>query len=250
MNATQTGEIAKINLVQDQSPQKAAKRAGLLYLIFIVTFAVSFFIQSKPIVSGDEAATARNILASQSLFRFGFMLELISAVFFLLSAWALYVILKPVNENLAFLFVLLLLAGVAIECVGKASHFVALTLLSSADYSKVFQAGQLQGLAMLFLGLDNIGGSISALFYGVWLFPLGYLVIKSGFLPRILGILLIADGFCVLICFFQIFLFPGYEKLTYPLFPVMFIAEFSLGLWLMIRGVKIKDRDQSIRPTI
>ena len=89
---------------------------------------------------------------------------------------------------------------------------------------------------MLMLNIN--GNVVMVLFYGLWLFPLGYLVFKSGFLPKILGILLIADGVSLLICFFQLWLFPGYEKMTYPLYPIMFVAEFGLSLWLIIKGVK------------
>jgi hypothetical protein len=107
-----------------------------------------------------------------------------------------------------------------------------------------FKADQLQAQAMLFLNLSGSGNVITGLFYGVWLFPLGYLVVKSGFLPRILGILLILDGFCLLIGFFQLCLFPGHENLIYPLYPVMFIAEFGLALWLLIKSVKVKVQSE------
>ncbi len=215
--------------------------AGFFYLIYIVTFAFSFFVQRRPTVSGDAATTAKNIMASEELFRIGFTSELIAALFFLLAAWALYMLLKPVNKNLALLFVLLNIAGVVIECTGTLIHFAPLLLLSGADYLKLFNADQLQALAMLFLNFSGIGNMIAGLFYGLWLFPLGYLVLKSGFLPRILGILLILDGICLLICFFQACLFPGYERIGYPLYPVMFIAEFGLALWLLVKGVKEQE---------
>jgi len=233
------------NRIADQSPLKAARMAGFLYLIFMVTFASSTFVQSGPIVHGDAAATARNILAHVWLFRIGVISELFSAVFFLLAAWALYVLLKPVNKALALLFVLFLLGGVAIECVNSLNHFASQLLLSDADYLKVFRPDQLQALSMFFLNLGYKGGTVAGLFYGIWLFPLGYLVYKSGFLPKILGILLIMDGFCLLACFFQVFLFPGYERMMYPLYPVMFIAEFGLTLWLLIKGVKHQPLDAS-----
>ncbi len=231
------------NRIADPSPFKTARMAGFLYLIFIVTFASSTFVQSNPVVSGDAAATARNILAHAWLFRIGFIGELVSAVFFLLAAWALYVLLKPVNKNLALLFVFFLLGGVVIECVHSLNHFASQLLLSDADYLKVFRSDQLQALSMFFLNLGYKGQTIAGLFYAIWLFPLGYLVLRSGFLPKILGILPILDGFCLLICFFQIFLLPGYERMTYPLYPVMFIAEFGLTLWLLIKGVRHQPLD-------
>jgi uncharacterized membrane protein YesL len=110
--------------------------------------------------------------------------------------------------------------------------------LSGADYLKVFQADQLQAVAMLFLTLYKNGFIIAQIFYGSWLLPLGYLVFKSGYLPKILGILLMIDCFGVLAWFFQFFLFPDYKVITYPAFAVGFIAEFSLSLWLLIKGVK------------
>jgi len=224
------------NSIGNLSQRTVARVAGFLYLIYIVTFASSSFVQGKPIVSGDAAATARNIMASEWLFRIGFTSELLAALLFLLTAWALYVLLKPVNRSLALLFVLLNLAGVAVECISTLIRFAALLLLSGADYLKAFTTDQLQVLGMLLLNLGNSGNMVSVLFYGAWLFPLGYLVVKSCFLPRILGMLLIIDGFCLLICFFQLCLFPGHEKLTYPLYPVMFIAECGFALWLLIKG--------------
>ena len=221
------------------SRKKTARMAGFLYLMFLVTLVFAEdAVRSKLIVFGDGAATANNIMASEGLFRIGFMSDLLSAVFFLLSAWALYVLLKPVDKNLALLFVLLILGGVAIQSINMLNQFAALLLLSGADYLKVFQADQLQALAMLFLNLYKNGFIIAQVFYGAWLFPLGYLVFKSGFLPRILGILLMIDCFGVLIWFFQFFLFPGYEVITYPGLMVSLIAEFSLALWLLIMGAK------------
>lgn len=224
--------------IVDWSPRAVARAAGLLYLIFIVTFASSTFVEGNPIVSGDAAATARNILASQSIFRIGCISELLATLLFLLTAWALYVLLKPVNRSIALLFVLLNLGGVAVESVGILFRFAALPLLNGAGYLKAFNTEQLQAMAMFFLHMAGSGSLVLTLFYGVWLFPLGYLLIKSRSLPRILGILIVCDGVCCLICFFQLSLFPGHEKLTYPLYPVMFIAEFGLALWLLIKGVK------------
>ncbi len=223
------------------SINKTARMAGFLYLIFIVTLIFSSVVRSTLIVFGDAAATANKIMASEWLFRIGFMSEILSAVFFLLAAWALYVLLKSVNQDLALLFLLLNLAGVAIECINMLNLFTATLILSGADYLKVFQADQLQALAMLFLNLYKNGFMIAQVFYGTWLFPLGYLVFKSGFLPRILGILLMVDCFGILIWFFQFFLFPSYEVISYPGFVVGFIAELSISLWLLIKGVNIEQ---------
>ena len=221
------------------SSKKTARIAGFLYLAHFVTF---FFadngVHSTAVGSIDVATTAQNIMASELLFRIGFVNYLLTAVFFLLAAWALYVLLKPVNKDIALLFVLLNLGGVAIWCSILLSEFATLLLLSSADYLKVFQAEQLQALAMLSLNLYQNGFMISQILLNLWLFPLGYLVFKSGYLPRILGILLIIDGFAMLTWFFQFFFFPGYEVISTISLAASFIAEGSFCLWLLIKGVK------------
>jgi hypothetical protein len=186
----------------------------------------------------DAPATLNTIIAHESLFRVGLVISLFSVVFFLLAAWALYVLLKPVNKNMALLFLLLNLGGFVIWCLSTLNLFASLLLLSGADYLKVFQPDQLQAQAMLFINLYKNGYIIAQIPYGIWLFPLGYLVFKSDFLPKILGILLIADCFGLLIYVLQRFLLPGYVVISYPCLVVSFIAELSLTLWLLIKGVK------------
>jgi len=220
--------------------KKTARMAGFLYLIYIV---VSIFAnvlgRSKLIVLGDAATTARNIIESAWQFRIGFVVDLVAALLFLLTAWALYVLLKQVNENLALLFLLLNLVGVAVWCVSDLFLITSQLLLSGADFLKVFQADQLQALAMLFLNIYKNGFSgIAQIFFSAWLFPLGYLVFKSGFLPKILGIILMVECFGWLMYPIQFFLFPGNEVLFYLSSAIGFIGEFSLALWLLIMGAK------------
>ena len=218
------------------SINKTARIAGFLYFIYIVTsFIANWF---GRFVSVDTSVTINQILTRASQFRIGFVISLFSVVFFLLAAWALYVLLKPVDKNIALLFLLLNLGGFAIWCFGMLNLFASLLLLSGADYLKVFQPDQLQALAMFFVNIFKNGYIIAQIPYGFWLFPLGYLVFKSGFLPKILGILLIADGFGLLIYVFQRFLLPGYEVISYPCLVISLIAELSLTLWLLIKGVK------------
>jgi hypothetical protein len=186
----------------------------------------------------EAPVTVNQIMTHAFLFRIGFVINLFSVVFFLLAAWALYALLKPVNKNLALLFLLLNLGGFAIVVLNHLNLFSSLMLLSGADYLKVFQPDQLQAQAMLFINLRRNGSVIAQIPYGVWLFPLGYLVFKSRFLPKILGILLIADFFAQLIFVIQRFLLPGYDVISYPGLAISFIAEISLTLWLLIKGVK------------
>jgi len=221
--------------------KKTARIAGFLYLMYFVTTILADLFMFGHLGFGDAPATVNHIMAHESLFRIGFVISLFSVVFFLLAAWYLYVLLKPVNKNIALLFLLLNLGGFAIWCFSMLYLFTAQLLLSGADYLKVFQPDQLQAQAMLFINLRKNGAIIAQIPYGIWLFPLGYLVFKSGFLPKILGILLIVDGFGLLIYVFQCFLLPGYEVISYPFLAVSFIAELSLTLWLLIMGAKDQE---------
>lgn len=217
--------------------KKIARMAGLFYLIFILLSIVVKIINTK-LVSGDIATTASNILASEGLFRLGFILDILSAVFFFLAAWSLYVLLKAVNKNLALLFMLLNLGGVVVQTLSDLFLFAPVLILNGSGYLKVFQAEQLQALVMLFLNLNKNGFTIAQIFYSAWLFPLGYLVYKSGFLPKFLGILVLADFVCWSANFFQYFLFPNFTVINYPCYAVGFLAEFGLTLWLLIMGAK------------
>jgi hypothetical protein len=237
MNSYREGENS-ISQMADQSPRKTARMAGLFYLIFILTTVLATYVRSRFIVSGDAATTANNIMGSELFFRIGFVTELVSAVFFVLAAWALYVLLKPVNKNLALLFLLLNLGGVAVECLNALNLFAALQFLSGANYLNVFQTGQLQAMAMSSLNLYTNGFLIAQIFFSAWLLPLGYLVYKSRFLPRPLGLLLILDFFGNMSWFLQGFLLPDYGILAYPGNVISFIAEISLMLWLLIMAVK------------
>jgi hypothetical protein len=224
------------------SIKRTARLAGLLYLAHFVTFFLADNgVHSTAVGSVDVAATAQSITGSEWLFRVGFVSFLLTAILFFLSAWALYVVLKPVNKDLALLFLLLNLGGVAIWCISQLFQLAALLLLSNADYLDVFQADQLRALAMLFLNLYLTGFMIAQIVLNLWLFPLGYLVFKSGFLPRILGILLIIDGIAMLIWFFQFFLFPGYEVVSTVGLAVSFVAEGLFCLWLLIMGVNVEQ---------
>lgn len=221
------------------SIKKTARTAGILYFIyFVLHIFADVFGRSKIIIFGDAAATAQNILASDWQFRIGIISDLIGAVFFLLAAWALYRLLKPVNKNLALLFLLLNLGGVVIQCFSDIFLFASHLHLNGADYLKVFTADQLQALAMLSLYSYKNGFMIAQIFYSAWLFPLGYLVFKSGFLPKVLGIVLMAHCITWLMTTFQFFLFPDFNAITFVSYPLGFIAEFGLTLWLLIMGAK------------
>jgi hypothetical protein len=218
--------------------RKDAKRAGIFYLAFVITCIFAGVVRANLIAYGDATKTADLLSHSEWLLRISSVVDLVSAVLFLVAAWALYILLKPVHKNLALLFLLLNAAGVAVQCNSLLYSFTPMLTYRGADLSKVFQPGQLDALNLLFLNLHKSGFTIAQIFYGTWLLPLGFLVYKSGFLPKWLGILLIADFFGVLVWFFQYFLLPGYDIITYPGLAIGFVAEFSLSIWLLIKGVK------------
>jgi hypothetical protein len=229
----------------ETSSQKVARRAGFLYLAFVVTCIFAGLTRSKLIVYGDAAQTAKLLKDSMWLLRISFVDDLVSAALFLLAAWALYVLLKPVHRNLALLFLLLNAVGVAVQCLSLLCLFAPMLIDGMADFQNAFQPDQLDALSLLLFNLHRSGFVIAQIFYGTWLLPLGYLVYRSGFLPKWLGILLIADCAGVLIWFFQFFLLPGYEIIAYPGFAVGFVAECALSLWLLIVGVRERNPSAS-----
>jgi len=224
------------------SNKKTARIAGLLYLMVIVFGIIGHLARQSLIVPGDAATTANNIMANEMQFRGANVSWLISEMFLLLLGLALYVVLKKVNKNLASLMVLFIVVGVAIESINTLNQFAALHLLSGADYLTVFSADQLNAQVMSYLDSWEAGYRIAAILsFGPWLIPAGYLVYKSGYFPRILGILVILAGFGILIEGLQYFLLPDYEVISYPGSVVASIGEFAFCGWLLLKGAKIPE---------
>ncbi len=219
--------------------QKRAKLAGVLYLIYIIVHIIADIIgRTGIIVFGNATSTAQNIIESSWQFSFGIVIDLIAAGLFLLTAWALYRLLKQVNKDIALLFLILNLSGVIIQCFSDIFLIAAQLILSDVAYLGVFETSQINALGMLFLYIYKNTFMVAQLFYGAWLFPLGYLVFKSGFLPKTLGFLLMIHCIFWLMTFLQFFLFPNFTAITFVSYPLGFIAEFGFALWLIFKGVK------------
>ncbi len=216
---------------------RTARIAGFLYLILMPLSIFGMAVSSGLVVPGDAATTASHILASESLFRLGIVSALLVQVANIFVVLALYQLLEPVGKTMASLMVLFLLLGVPIAMLNELNQFAVLLVLHGADYLTAFTTAQLQALVPLFLDLHQLGISVAGIFWGLWLFPMGYLVFKSGFLPRILGILLIIGCFGYLTDSFAVFLFPNY-KAGIALFT--FWGEVLLPLWLLIKGVNVE----------
>jgi hypothetical protein len=236
------------NRIADISLRKAARVAGLGYLIiFISGIFANFIVLQSLIVPGDAATTANNIMANEMLFRIGIFSFIIMVIFDLVLAWALYVLLKPVNRSLSLLAAWLRLVNVTIFGIALYHLFGVLQLLSGADYLTVFETGQLQAQVMLFLDAFNHTWLIGLVFFGVHLFVLGYLISKSGYIPRILGVLLIVASLAYLIDSFANFLLPNYANYAAIFLLVVVvpsvIAELSFTFWLLFKGAKIPEME-------
>jgi len=220
------------------SLKKTARIAGALILI-MSPFALfgMIYVPSTLIVPGDAATTANNIMASEGLFRLGLVSASVTFLIEIVLVVMLYVLLKPVSKTLSLVAAFFRLAMTVIQGVNLLNHFTALLLLSGADYLTVFKPDQLHALVLLFLNVHEYVAHIWGLFFALHLFFLGYLVYKSGYIPKILGVLLVFSSLCYLIQSFGNFLLPKYEEI-FALVGWISIIELALPLWLVIKGVK------------
>jgi hypothetical protein len=219
------------------SIQKTARVAGFLYLLLLPLGIFGLILPSSLILPGDIARTINNIMASESLFRLGIMSALVTQLVNIFVVLALYKVLNPVDKNHAALMVVFSLLGVPIAMLSELNKFAVLLVLNGSGYLTTFTADQVQALVSLFLDLHEYGINIAGIFWGLWLFPMGYLVFKSGFLPRILGILLMIGCFGYLFDSVTFFLFPN---LGVTVAQFTFIGEILLPLWLLIKGVNVE----------
>jgi hypothetical protein len=227
------------------SPQKTARTAAFVFLIiFFLGMSTELFIRPGMIVPGDAAATARNIAASEALFRLSLVSDLIRQALLILLSLILYKLLKQVNKTIASLMVIFALVSVPITMLNELNHFAVLLLLSDAGYLPAFKADQLNALVMFFLELRKYGTFIPQVL-SLWVLLLGYLVFKSGFLPRILGILLMLGGLCYTVQAVLFFLFPNFDAMILGLFA--FIGELLFYLWLLIKGVNVEEWEKRAR---
>jgi hypothetical protein len=223
------------HLTQD----KVARITGGLYLGYILASVLADRLGHIGLGTAQQVYQA--IVTDEGPFRLGLVVALTTGFLFLMAAWGLYVLLRPVNEHLALLFLLLNAVGVAIQGASMLGLVSALVQRDGAGHMRAYSAAQLEGLAYLSINVYKMGWVTAQLFFGTWLFPLGYLVYRSTSLPRFLGVLLMLDGIGVLVWFLQALLLPAYPAIRYPGLAVSFIAEVGLASWLLIKGVKVVD---------
>lgn len=221
---------------------KTARVAGAIYLLEILSGPFSLiYVPSTLIVSGNAAATAAKILAHETMFRLAILADLYSGVVSIFLVLALYRLLKDVDQYQAVLMVIL--GGVTVAPIfflNALNWIAALVLVRGGGFLAAFTTPQQYALAMLFLRLHSQGNVVNGVFWGLWLFPFGLLVIKSGFLPQFMGIWLLIDGFAYSVFSIVGILAPQYHDLAFLIAQPAFFGEIAIMLFLLIKGANVR----------
>ena len=220
--------------------KKQARVAGLLYLLASIPapFAL-IYVPNKLIVLGDATATANNIRASEMLLRLAIGCDLMASIIFIFVVLALYRLFKPVSEGYAVAMATLLLISMPVSFFSVINELGALIVVNGGNFLPGFDQHQLDALAYLFFRLRNQGILVAQIFWGLWLFPFGILVIRSGFIPRFIGYLLFVAGCGYVADSFAAVLFPAYRSSVGQVAGILEAAELSIIFWLVIWGAKI-----------
>jgi hypothetical protein len=235
------GERTMITKENTKSIQKIARIAGLLTLLIVVFAPFSMvYVPSTLIVPGDAGATANRILASEGLFRLGIASDSVVFLIEIVLTVLLYVLIKPVSKTLAVVAAFSRLAMTIIQGINLLNHFLVLLLLGGATYLTALAPDQLDALVLLFLNAHDSVVLIWGLFFALHLFVFGYLVYKSGYLPRILGVLLIIVSLCYLTQGLGNILLPQY-KAVFTAIGFLSSIEIAFPLWLLIKGVNVEQ---------
>ena len=226
------------------STKTTARIAGALYVLLALTGVFSLiYVPTALVVFGDAAATAENIRSSELLFRSGILSGLVSNVIFVFLVLALYRLLKETSHKQAMLMVTLVVISVATGFANTINQLGALIALSGADFLSVFKKPELDAIAYLFIRLNSWGIQIIQIFWGLWLFPFGLLVYRSGFIPKILGVLLMIAGFGYLLGSFMFQILPQYDDALSTFIMVLEMGELPIIFWLLIVGAKAQSEE-------
>ena len=227
------------------STKATARLAGVLYLVMgVLAWFSLMYIPSAFVVRGDAAATARNILNGETLYRLGILSELVSQTIFVFLVLVLYDLFRDVDRRYARLMVTLVAISVAFEFTNCLNLIAPLLLLSGADFLSAFTKAQLDALAMVFLKLHNEGLGVVSALWGLWLVPLGALAIRSGFIPKILGVLLILACFAYLAESVTSVVFPtATHAVSSVTTPIGGVGELLMVVWLLMKGANAQQRE-------
>ncbi len=233
--------------IAEASPRFKARMAGVCQLMEAVTAAFGeVIIPGKLVVAGNAAATAANILGHERLFWLGFVLSLIGVAFHIAWALLMYELLKPVNRSLSRLAAFVILVGCATQALTCLLYLAPLIILQDGSSLSAFTPEQLRALALVFLRLNNYAFQIYLVFFGAWCFLIGYLIFRSTFLPRILGVLLAISGLG-----WVTYLYPPLAHRVYPFIAAASaLGEIPLELWLIVMGVNVQRWKEQASATV
>jgi len=231
------------NRIAEASPRFKARMAGVFYLLTFLTGGISSFVGGRLVVSGDAAATGNNILAHQPLFRLGFAADLSVVACYIAVTALFYELFKPVSRSVSLLAAFFSLVGCAVQAFICLFHLAPLVLLGGAQYLSVFKVEQLRALAFMFLEFYGQGFNICFVFFGFYCLLIGYLIFRSTFLPRILGVLMAIGGLGWLT-----FLSPPLAEYLWPYIAAPgILGEGSLTLWLLVMGVNVQRWEEQAK---
>jgi hypothetical protein len=228
-----------MSAVADLSPRFKAGLAGFFWLMTIITGVFAMLAAGSLVVFGDAAATAKNLLANETQFRTGISADLVATVCYVAATVLVYELLKAVNGTVSLLAAFFSLLGCAMGALGVVLRIAPLVVLGNSQYLNVFAAEQQQAVAYLFLRLYGQSSSVSFVFFGLHCFLIGCLILRSTFLPRLIGVLMVCAGIGWLTQGFTNLLSPalGHSIANFMMLPG-FLGEASLTLWLLFMGVK------------
>jgi|SRR5579871_2076330 len=228
---------------QTISPQWYARVGGAAYLLIILTGGYDeMFIRSGMTVAGNPEATMNNIIASSLKWRIGIALDLVQHIGDVVLMMCLYMLLKPVNKNLALFAMLFTIIQTSVLIANKLNLFTPLFLSNDAAYLKAFDPKQLQALSYVSLRMHEHGFGVALIFFSFDCLVNGYLIFRSGYFPKLIGVLMQLAGICYLINSFSMIVAPDFSGKLFPvILLVPFVGELSLCLWLLLKGVNIKE---------
>jgi Domain of unknown function (DUF4386) len=222
--------------IAEASPRPGARITGVVYLVYFLTVVSSVLFMRGIIVSGDAAVTATNILTHERLFRLSVAVSLIATALYIAVTVLFYGLFKPVNRTVSLLAAFFSLVGCAIQAFGCLFQLAPLVVLEGGPYVSVFKVDQLQAVALMFIKLNVQSAYIYLVFFGLFNLLIGYLILKSAFLPGILGVLMALSGLGWLT-----FLSPSLANYLLTYIEILgIVAEAALMLWLLVKGVNVQ----------
>ena len=227
----------------ESSPRPRARITGVVYLLYFLTAVLAVFFIRGLVVYSDAAATANNIMAHERLFRLSVAVGLIATALYIAVTVLFYGLFKPVNKTVSLLAAFFSLVGCAIQAFGSLFQVAPLVVLEGSPYLSVFKVDQLQAMALMSIKLNVQATYIYLVFFGLFNLLIGYLIFKSAFLPRILGVVMALSGLGWLT-----FLSPSVANYLLTYIEVLgIVAEASLMLWLLVKGVNVERWQEQAR---